>query len=65
MWIQLKCSWESIADRKPISPDFEELTDAEFDMLRGINPLSPDAFLAADYMLHRFEVCCTFLEYSD
>jgi len=48
--------WESIADRKPISPDFEELTDVEFDMLRSNNPLSPDALLAADYMLHRFEV---------
>jgi hypothetical protein len=29
-------------------------------MLRGIHALSPDALMAADYMLHRFEVSFTF-----
>jgi hypothetical protein len=32
------------------------LTDEKFDMLKATPPLSPDALLAADYILHRFEV---------
>jgi hypothetical protein len=54
--ILLESRWESIADRKPISPEFVELTDFEFDNLSRIHPLSPEALLAADYALHRFEV---------
>jgi hypothetical protein len=33
-----------------------ELTDVEFELLKGIHASSPDALLAADYVLHRFEV---------
>lgn len=48
--------WESIADRKPISPELVELNDKEFEKLNRTDPLSQDALLAADYALHRFEV---------
>jgi hypothetical protein len=63
--ILLESRWESIADRKPISPDFAELADLEYDNLTRKHPLAQDALLAADYALHRFEVSLSSKTTSD
>lgn len=57
---RLTYRWESLAERNLISGKMFDLSDAEADELDDIDPLHPEAILAADYALHRFEVSVSY-----
>lgn len=48
--------WESLADRKPVTTEAFDLSQAEAERLAQTPALCADAIIAAEYALYRFEV---------